>query len=85
MIFCLLYLQVKNVEFALHPQHEASFDSGISLIKDFNYFKSRSRKRPRNMSMVSLNNNDWEEYWNIKTIPSHGLNSKRMRLEQCKD
>jgi len=74
-----------NVEFALHPQHETSYHSGIPLIKDFNYFKSRSRKRPRNMSIVSLNNNDWEEYWNSKVIPNNGFNSKKRKLEQSKD
>jgi len=73
------------VEFALHPQHEASYDSGIRLIRDCNYFKSKSRKRPRCLSMVSLNSNDWEEYWNTKVIPRNGLTSKRMKLEQCND
>ena len=33
----------RNVEFALHPQHETSPDSGINIIEDFNYFKNRSR------------------------------------------
>jgi len=37
------------------------------------------------LSMVSLNSNDWEEYWNTKVIPSNGLNSKRMKLEQHND
>jgi len=32
--------------------------------------------------MVSLNSNDWEDYWNTKVIPQNGLNSKRMKLEQ---
>jgi len=26
----------RNVEFALHPQHETSLESGIQIIKDFN-------------------------------------------------
>ena len=30
-----------DVEFALHPQHETSLDSGIQLIGNFNYFKSK--------------------------------------------
>jgi len=46
---------LKNFEFALHPQHETSLDSGIQLIENFNYFKSKSRKRPWSLSMVSLN------------------------------
>ena len=53
---------VVAVEFALHPQHETSLDSRIQIIKDLNYFKNKSRKRPRSLSMVSLNSNDWEEY-----------------------
>jgi len=57
----------------------------MQVIKDFNYFKSRSRKQPRSLSMVSLNSNDWEEYWNTKVIPQNGLNSKRMKLEQSED
>jgi len=71
-----------RVEFALHPQHETSSDSEIQAKEDF---KSESRKRPRSLSMVSLNSNDWEEYWNTKVIPQNGLNSKRMKLEQSKD
>jgi len=74
-----------GVDFALHAQHEMSYDSGIQLIKDFNYFESKSRKRPRSLSMVSLNSNDWEEYWNAKVIPRNGLTSKRIKLEQCND
>jgi len=72
----------KNVEFALHPQHETSLDAGIQLIEDFNYFKNKTRNRPRSLSMVSLNSNDWEKYWNTKVIPRNGLNSKRIKLEQ---
>ena len=70
------------VEFALHPQHETSLDSGIQLIEDVKYFNSKSRKRPRSLSMVSLNSNDWGKYWNTKVIPRNGLNSKIMKLEQ---
>jgi len=73
------------VEFALQPQHETSLDSGMQLIEDFNYFKSKSRKRPKNLSMVSSNSNNWEKYWNTKVIPRNGLTSKRMKLEQCND
>jgi len=43
-----------GVEFALHPQHETSCDSEIQMKKDFNYFKSKSRKRLRSLSTVSL-------------------------------
>jgi len=74
-----------TVEFALRPQHETSLDSGIQITKYFNYFKSKTRKRSRSLSMVSLNRNDWEEYWNTKVIPQNGLNSKRMKLEQSGD
>ena len=41
--------RVSGVEFALHPQHETSYDSGIQLIEDFNYFESNSGKRPRSL------------------------------------
>jgi len=34
------------VEFALHPQHEASLDSGIQLTEDFNYFKVSQESDP---------------------------------------
>jgi len=60
-------------------------DSGIQIIKDFNYFKSKSRKRPRSSSMVSLNGSDWEEYWNTKVTPQDDLKTKRMKLEQPND
>jgi len=35
--------------------------------------------------MVSLNSNDWEEYWSTKVIPQNELKSKRMKLEQYDD
>jgi len=75
----------KNVEFALHPQHETSCDSEIQIKEDFNYFKNKSRKRPRSLSMFSLNSNDWEEYWNTKVTRQDGLNSERTKLEQSDD
>ena len=81
----LYYCLLPCVEFAFHPQHEMSLDSGIQLIEDFNYFKSKSRKRPRSLSLVSLNSSNWEEYWNTKVISTNGLNSKRMKLEQSED
>jgi len=73
------------VEFVLHPQDEMSVDSGIQIIKDFNYFKNKLRKRPRSLSMVSFISSDWEEYWNTKVIPQNELKSKRMKLEQTND
>ena len=57
----------------------------IQILKDFNYFKSKSRKRLGSLSMVSLNSNDSEEYWNSKVIPQNDLKSKRMKLEQNND
>jgi len=72
------------VEFALHPQHETYLGSRIQLIEDFN-FKNGSRKRPRSLSMISLNSNDWEEYWNTKATLNNRFNSKKKKLEQCKD
>ena len=78
-------INMRIIEFALHPQHETSYDSGIQLIKDFNYIKSKSRKRPRGLLLVSLNSNDWEEYWETKVIPRNGINSKRLKLEQVND
>ena len=62
-----------------------SLDSGMQIVKDFNYFKSKSRKRPRSLSMVSLNSNDWEEYWKTKVISQDDLKTKRMKLEQAND
>ena len=62
-----------------------SLDSGIQIIKDFNYFKNKSRQQPRSLSMVSLNGSDWEEYSNTKVIPQDDLKTKRMKLEQTND
>jgi len=59
-----------------------SLDSGIQIINDFKYFKSKSRKRPISLSMVSHNGSDWEEYWNTKITPQDDLKTKRMKLEQ---
>jgi len=39
----------RNIEFALHPQHETSCDSEIQVKEDFNYFKNKSRKQPRGL------------------------------------
>jgi len=69
----------------LRAQHETSLDSGINIIEDFNYFKSKARKRSRSMSMVSLNDQDWEEYWNTKAMSNNGFHSKKMKLELSKD
>ena len=62
-----------NVEFALHHQHETSRGSEKQTKEDFNYFKNKSRKRPRSLSMFSLNSNDWKGYWNTKVTPQDGL------------
>jgi len=35
--------------------------------------------------MVSLNSNDWEEYWKTKVISQDDLKTKRMKLEQAND
>jgi len=43
-----------------------------------------SRKRPRSLSLVSLNSYDGEEYWETTVIPRNGFSTKRMKLEQCK-
>jgi len=75
------------VEFALQPRHETSLDLGIQLIKDFNYFKSKSRKRPRQLSfdsLVSLNSNDWEEYWETKVYQEMDLVPKEWNWNNVK-
>jgi len=77
-LFFLFLLRV-SVEFVAHPQHETSFDSGIQIIKDFNYFKNKSRKRPRSLSMISLNSSDWEEYWNTKVMAENGLKDQKVK------
>jgi len=51
----------RNVEFALHPQHETSFESEKRPFEVFNHFRSKFRKRLRSLSIVSLNSNDKEE------------------------
>jgi len=35
--------------------------------------------------MVSLNDQDWEEYWNTKAMSNNGFHSKKMKLELSKD
>jgi len=51
----------RNVEFALHPQHETSFESEKPPVEDFNHFRSKFSKQLRSLSIVSLNSNDKEE------------------------
>ena len=51
----------ESVEFALHPQHETSFESEKQPLENFNHFRSKFRKRIRILSIVSLNSNDKEE------------------------
>jgi len=53
----------KNVEFALHPQHETSYDFGIQLTKDFNYIKTKSRKRLRSLCWVRFAASTWNASW----------------------
>ena len=79
---CCCHPLVGYIEFALRPQHETSQDSGIQIIKDLNYFKNKSRKRPRGLSMVSLNSSDWDEYWN-NNASQDDLRTKRIKLEQA--
>jgi len=66
-------------EFALHPQHETSCDFEIQTKKDF---KSKFRKRPRSLSMISLNSSDWEQHWNTNIMTENGLKTKRIKLER---
>ena len=47
-----------TVEFTLHPQHETSRDSEIPTKEDF---KSKFRKEPGSLSIISLNSKDKEE------------------------
>jgi len=44
-----------------------------------------SQENDPELSLVSLNSNDCKEYWHTKVISRNGLNSKRMKLEQCND
>ena len=48
----------KFVEFALHPQHEASCDSEIQTKK---VLKRKFRKQLGRLSIISLNSKDKEE------------------------
>jgi len=73
-----------GVESSLQAQHETSSESRIQLISDTSE-SNISRKRPNSLSLVSLNGNDWEEYWETAVIPINGFSTKRMKLEQCKD
>jgi len=46
-----------SVEFALHPQHETPHDSEIQTKQDL---KSKFRKQPGSLSIISLNSKDKE-------------------------
>jgi len=47
----------RNVEFALHPQHEKSHASEIQTKEDF---KSKFRKQLGSLALMSLNSTDKE-------------------------
>jgi len=76
-----------TVEFALQFQHETSSDSGIQLIRDVNDLKNKSRKRPRSLSIPSVHSDDWNDYWENKTVQTmkEGLPNKRIKIEQYDD
>jgi len=74
-----------NVEFALDPQRETSSDSEMQLISDVMDLENKSRKRPRSLSLLSMNSRDMDEYWGTKTLQRNGLSSKRIKLDQCED
>jgi len=76
-----------SVEFALQPQHETSSHSGIHLISDINDFESRSKKRPRNLSLLFVHSSDWNENWETKTsqLMDNGLPNKRIKIELFED
>jgi len=56
---------MSGVEFALHPQHEASCDSEIQAGKDF---KNKFRKQLESLPKTSLNSEGKE-----KTLEQHFL------------
>jgi len=58
LLFQILYLRETIVEFALHPQHEASCDSEIQTGQDF---KSKFRKQLESSPTTSLNSEGKEE------------------------
>jgi len=72
--------QLHAVEFALHPQHEESYDSEIPITEDFNYFWSTSRKRLR-----SLPTDSWKNIGTPQIASPNGLKSKSIKLEQGDD
>ena len=74
------------VEFALQPQHETSSDSGIQLISDAPE-SNLSRKRPRNLSLLSVHSSDWNVCWETKTlqIMNNGIPDKRIKSKQYED
>jgi len=87
-LHCYVEYSVLNIaEFASQPQHETSSDSGIHLISDINDLKNKSRKRPRSLSLISINSSDWNEYWETKTsqLMNNGLSNKRITIEQIED
>jgi len=74
-----------NVEFALQSQHETSSDSGIHLTSDINDLQNKSRKRPRSLSLPTMNHCDLDEDWETIVLQKNALYPKRIKLEQCED
>jgi len=74
------------VEFALQSQHETSSDFGIQLpVSDITDFEVKTRKRPRSLSLLTMNGRDMDEYWETKVLQRNGLSPKRIKLEQYED
>jgi len=71
-----------SVGFAMHPQHQHSLDSGVNVICED--AKEAPRKRPRSLSLLSLNSSDWNSFWETKTSPLMNIEQtiKRIKLEQ---
>jgi len=68
----------------MRPQHNRSVDSGIDLLYDSKDKKDSLKKRPRSLSLVSLNSSDWSDYWERKTsqLRTTELPNKKTKTEQ---
>jgi len=66
---------VVTVEFALHPQHETSYDPGIQLIKDFYYF-NRSR------SSANFSGREEAVVFSLRTKISNGIKNQNVVVFQ---
>jgi len=71
----------RNVEFALHPQHETACDSEIQTKEDFNS-KFRKTTWKFGANVIEQHKKRSIRISMLKVASPNGLNSRRVKLEQ---